>query len=62
MTTLALGMPTVRRSRAEAPPVDGRPEVPELVDRFGRVARDLRISITSASRSCTSEATSLIVA
>jgi len=54
MTTLALGMPTVRRSRAEAPPVDGRPEVPELVDRFGRVARDLRISITSAcSLRCT---------
>lgn len=54
MTTLALGMPTVRRSPSAAPSVDGRPDVPDLVDRFGRVAHDLRISITSAcSLRCT---------
>ncbi|HEU4757392.1 MAG TPA: GTP 3',8-cyclase MoaA [Agromyces sp.] len=54
MTTLALGMPTVRRSPSAAPSVDGRPDVPGLVDRFGRVAHDLRISITSVcSLRCT---------
>jgi cyclic pyranopterin phosphate synthase len=54
MTTLALGIPTVRRSPTEAPPTDGRPDVPGLIDRFGRVAHDLRISITSAcSLRCT---------
>ncbi|WP_136707444.1 GTP 3',8-cyclase MoaA [Agromyces sp. H66] len=54
MTTLALGMPTVRRSPLVAPPVDGRPDVPGLVDRFGRVAHDLRVSITTAcSLRCT---------
>ncbi|WP_448006372.1 GTP 3',8-cyclase MoaA [Agromyces bauzanensis] len=54
MTTLALGMPTVRRSPAVAPSVDGRPDVPGLVDRFGRVAHDLRVSITTAcSLRCT---------
>jgi cyclic pyranopterin phosphate synthase len=54
MSTLALGMPSVRRPPSEAPSVDGRPDVPGLVDRFGRVAHDLRISITSAcSLRCT---------
>ena len=54
MTTLALGMPSVRRLPSEAPSTDGRPDVPGLVDRFGRVARDLRVSITSAcSLRCT---------
>ena len=54
MSTLALGMPTVRRSPAEAPSAEGRPDVPGLVDRFGRVAHDLRISITSVcSLRCT---------
>jgi cyclic pyranopterin phosphate synthase len=54
MTTLALGIPTVRRSPSAAPSVDGRPDVAGLVDRFGRVARDLRVSITSAcSLRCT---------
>ncbi|MEV1129084.1 GTP 3',8-cyclase MoaA [Agromyces sp. NPDC049794] len=54
MTTLALGMPTVRRSPSVAPSVDGRPDVPGLVDRFGRVAQDLRVSITTAcSLRCT---------
>ncbi|MEO8261305.1 MAG: GTP 3',8-cyclase MoaA [Pseudolysinimonas sp.] len=49
--TLALGMPTVRGS---LPSVAGRPEVDGLVDRFGRVAHDLRISITEkCSLRCT---------
>jgi cyclic pyranopterin phosphate synthase len=49
--TLALGMPTVRRS---VPPVEGRPDTAELVDGFGRVAHDLRISITEkCSLRCT---------
>jgi cyclic pyranopterin phosphate synthase len=54
MTAIALGMPQARRDPRDAPPTDGRPAVPELVDRFGRVARDLRISVTSAcSLRCT---------
>ncbi len=52
--TLSLGLPGVRRDPGEAPSVVGRPDVPELVDSFGRVARDLRISLTSAcSLRCT---------
>jgi len=52
--TLSLGLPGVRRDPGEAPSVAGRPEVPELVDSHGRVARDLRISLTSAcSLRCT---------
>ncbi len=48
--TIALGMPAVRRS----PSMDGRPDSPELIDRFGRVARDLRVSITEkCSLRCT---------
>jgi cyclic pyranopterin phosphate synthase len=54
MAALSLGMPAVRRSPSAAPSIDGRPDVPGLVDRFGRVARDLRVSITSAcSLRCT---------
>ncbi|KXX59824.1 GTP 3',8-cyclase MoaA [Rhodococcus sp. LB1] len=50
MTTVEMGIPTVRSSRSLA----GRPEVPHLVDRFGRVARDLRVSITEkCSLRCT---------
>ena len=51
MCPVALGMPTVRhRARSTV----GRPETPFLVDRFGRIARDLRVSITSAcSLRCT---------
>ncbi|WP_460632682.1 GTP 3',8-cyclase MoaA [Leifsonia lichenia] len=42
---------TVRRS---APSLDGRPVVPGLIDRFGRVARDLRVSVTEkCSLRCT---------
>jgi cyclic pyranopterin phosphate synthase len=49
--TLALGMPRVRGA---APSVAGRPDVEGLVDRFGRVAHDLRISITEkCSLRCT---------
>ena len=49
--TLALGMPTVRGA---APSTAGRPDTDLLVDTFGRVARDLRVSITSAcSLRCT---------
>ena len=52
--TLSLGLPGVRRDPGETPSVAGRPAVPELVDSFGRVARDLRISLTSAcSLRCT---------
>ena len=51
MTSIALGMP---RARSAAPDTTGRPEVSELVDRFGRVARDMRVSLTSAcSLRCT---------
>jgi cyclic pyranopterin phosphate synthase len=49
--TLMLGMPAVRRT---APDTEGRPDTPALVDRFGRVARDLRISVTEkCSLRCT---------
>lgn len=52
--TLALGMPAIRRDPSAAPSIEGRPDVPGLVDRFGRVARDLRISITEkCSLRCT---------
>jgi len=48
---IALGLPGVRR---DAPPTEGRPDVPSLVDRFGRVAHDLRVSITEkCSLRCT---------
>lgn len=48
---IALGLPAVRR---DAPPTEGRPDVPALVDRFGRVAHDLRVSITEkCSLRCT---------
>nr|WP_198429315.1 GTP 3',8-cyclase MoaA [Nocardia bovistercoris] len=38
-----MGIPTVR---SRPPSLDGRPDTPLLVDRFGRTARDLRVSIT----------------
>lgn len=50
MTAVSIGMPTVRGRGPAAAPVDaaveGRPATDALVDRYGRVARDLRISIT----------------
>jgi cyclic pyranopterin phosphate synthase len=52
--TLALGMPAIRRDPSVAPSTAGRPDVTGLVDRFGRVARDLRVSITEkCSLRCT---------
>ncbi|MEO5920976.1 MAG: GTP 3',8-cyclase MoaA [Pseudolysinimonas sp.] len=52
--TLALGMPGLRRDPGAAPSVEGRPDVDGLVDRFGRVAHDLRVSITEkCSLRCT---------
>ncbi|QBJ95213.1 GTP 3',8-cyclase MoaA [Rhodococcus sp. ABRD24] len=49
-TVVDVGIPAVRT----APDVAGRPDVPELVDSFGRVARDLRVSITEkCSLRCT---------
>lgn len=42
MTFVALGMPSIRA----APSTNGRPDTSLLIDRFGRVARDLRISLT----------------
>ncbi len=51
MTVTSLGLPVVRRA---APSTVHRPEVPQLVDTFGRVARDLRISLTEkCSLRCT---------
>ncbi len=47
-----VGIPAVRG--AARPPLDGRPDVPYLVDSFGRVAKDLRVSITEkCSLRCT---------
>ncbi|MFF2086045.1 GTP 3',8-cyclase MoaA [Nocardia sp. NPDC058176] len=51
MTLVDMGIPAVR---SEPPSLDGRPETPLLVDRFGRIARDLRVSITEkCSLRCT---------
>ncbi|MFD6895546.1 GTP 3',8-cyclase MoaA [Rhodococcus sp. NPDC060086] len=51
MTAVNVGMPSVR---AETDDVSDRPETPDLLDRFGRVARDLRVSITEkCSLRCT---------
>jgi cyclic pyranopterin phosphate synthase len=52
--TLSLGLPTVRRDPGIAPPIAGRPDAPGLIDSYGRVARDLRISVTEkCSLRCT---------
>ncbi|GGK44414.1 cyclic pyranopterin monophosphate synthase [Nocardia camponoti] len=46
-----MGIPALRSG---LPSLDGRPDTPLLVDRFGRVARDLRVSITEkCSLRCT---------
>ncbi|MEU7628804.1 GTP 3',8-cyclase MoaA [Nocardia sp. NPDC049220] len=51
MTLVEIGIPAVRSRR---PSLDGRPDTPYLLDRFGRVARDLRVSITEkCSLRCT---------
>ncbi|MBY4400371.1 GTP 3',8-cyclase MoaA [Rhodococcus fascians] len=52
----SLGIPRIgaASSGSSFGPVDDRPDVPHLIDRFGRVARDLRISITEkCSLRCT---------
>jgi cyclic pyranopterin phosphate synthase len=52
--TLSLGLPAVRRDAPSALSSEGRPDAAGLVDRFGRTARDLRISITEkCSLRCT---------
>lgn len=49
--SLSLGVPRIRTG---APTVIGRPATSELIDRFGRTARDLRISVTEkCSLRCT---------
>lgn len=49
-TAIDVGIPVVRA----APPTTGRPDVPDLIDTFGRTARDLRVSITEkCSLRCT---------
>ena len=49
-TAIDVGIPTVRTP----PSTTGRPDVPELIDTFGRTARDLRVSITEkCSLRCT---------
>ncbi|MES2092966.1 MAG: GTP 3',8-cyclase MoaA [Actinomycetota bacterium] len=54
MTSLALGIPGIRRDPALPPSTVGRPDDAGLLDRFGRTARDLRISITEkCSLRCT---------
>jgi len=54
MSTLLLGMPRIHRDPSSAPDSTARPETAGLVDRFGRVAHDLRISVTEkCSLRCT---------
>jgi len=54
MTRLELGLPGVRRDPASKPSTEGRPEHAGLLDSYGRVARDLRISVTEkCSLRCT---------
>ena len=43
MTVVAVAMPTLRRPEPE---VETRPDDPRLIDRFGRIATDLRVSLT----------------
>lgn len=52
-SVIGLGMPRIGGTASDVGLAD-RPDVPELVDRFGRVARDLRVSITEkCSLRCT---------
>jgi cyclic pyranopterin phosphate synthase len=44
VTHVVLGMPALRR--AGQAPVEGRPDDGRLIDRFGRVGTDLRVSLT----------------
>lgn len=45
MTHVVLGMPGLRRG-ADLPSTRGRPDDTRLIDRFGRVGTDLRVSLT----------------
>lgn len=45
VTLVDLGLPTMRGTTSDDMPVP-RPDTPLLVDQFGRVARDLRVSLT----------------
>jgi len=54
MTAIGLGIPGIRRAPNELPSTVGRPDGAGLIDRFGREARDLRVSITEkCSLRCT---------
>ena len=54
MTRLELGIPGIRRDPTRMPPTLGRPAHDGLVDSHGRVARDLRVSVTEkCSLRCT---------
>jgi cyclic pyranopterin phosphate synthase len=54
MTRLVLGLPSTRRAVPVEDASGDRPRTDALVDRFGRVARDLRISVTEkCSLRCT---------
>jgi cyclic pyranopterin phosphate synthase len=54
MTRLELGIPAIRRDPARPPLTVGRPNVAGLIDSHGRIARDLRISVTEkCSLRCT---------
>jgi cyclic pyranopterin phosphate synthase len=46
MTSVALGLPSLMRRPATATDLAARPAVAGLVDRYGRRARDLRVSLT----------------
>ena len=52
--TLSLGIPVLRRTPSERPSTEGRPDAAGLIDRHGRTAHDLRISVTEkCSLRCT---------
>jgi GTP 3',8-cyclase len=46
VTSVSLGMPLVPSSLDPSRPDPSRPDDPRLVDRYGRVATDLRVSLT----------------
>jgi len=52
--TLSLGIPVLRRAPSERPSTAGRPDAPGLIDKHGRTAHDLRVSVTEkCSLRCT---------
>jgi cyclic pyranopterin phosphate synthase len=54
VTQIAVGIPRTRIDPGRAPSTLGRPDAPGLIDRFGRTAHDLRISVTEkCSLRCT---------